>query len=115
MAIEKGLNTPENPWDIWRDGCLDGESPAQVTERIDHLIAKIKKIQGSHMNGEKPADIVIVAHGHFTRCFAKRWLGYPLDFNLNLMMEPGGVGVLSYSHHNVNEPALLLGIGFPAH
>lgn len=114
LRLDNGLNTAENPWDIWRDGCVDGESPAQITARIDDLISRIRVIQGANMNGEAPADIVIVAHGHFTRCFAKRWLGYPLDFNLNLMMEPGGVGVLSYSHHSVKEPALLLGIGFPA-
>ena len=113
LCVDKGLNTAENPWDIWRDGCVDGESPVQITARIDSLIKDIRDIQGPNMNGESPADVVIVAHGHFTRCFAKRWLGYPLDFGLSLMMEPGGVGVLSYQHHNVKEPALLLGIGFP--
>lgn len=84
-----------------------------VTSRIDALIADIRALQAPNMNGEAPADVVVVAHGHFTRCFAKRWLGYELDFGLSLMMEPGGVGVLSYQHHNVEEPALLLGIGFP--
>lgn len=113
LREEKGLNTASDPWDIWRDGCEDGESPAQVTARIDSLIARIKDIQGPNMHGENPSDIVLVAHGHLTRAFAKRWLGYPLDFPLSLMMEPGGVGVLSYQHHSVDEPALLLGIGFP--
>lgn len=113
LREEKGLNTASDPWDIWRDGCEDGESPAQVTARIDSLIARIKEIQGPNMHGENPSDIVLVAHGHLTRAFAKRWLGYPLDFPLSLMMEPGGVGVLSYQHHSVDEPALLLGIGFP--
>ncbi|THY92951.1 phosphoglycerate mutase-like protein [Aureobasidium pullulans] len=113
LRKSKGLDT-ERKWDIWRDGCEDGESPDQVAARIDELIVKIRELQGPNMNGEQPCDVVLVAHGHLTRCFAKRWLGYPLDMNLNLMMEPGGVGVLSYSHHKVDEPALLLGIGFPA-
>ena len=30
---------------------------------------------------------------------------------LAMMMEPGVVGVLSYQHHNVEEPAFLLGMG----
>ncbi|GAB7349984.1 hypothetical protein MBLNU459_g0670t2 [Dothideomycetes sp. NU459] len=110
---EKGLDT-DQPWDIWRDGCEDGESPAEVTARIDALIAKIRALQGPCINGEKHADVILVAHGHLTRAFAKRWLGYPLDNPLSLMMEPGGVGILSYNHHNVEEPALFLGIGFPA-
>jgi probable phosphoglycerate mutase len=36
-----------------------------------------------------------------------------MSFPLSLMMQPGGVGILSYQHHNIDEPALLLGIGFP--
>lgn len=65
------------------------------------------------MKDSEPKDVVLVAHGHLTRAFAKRWLGYDLSFPLSLMMEPGGLGILSYQHHNIDEPALLLGIGFP--
>jgi broad specificity phosphatase PhoE len=77
------------------------------------LIAKIREIQAPHMHDSEPKDIILVAHGHTTRAFAKRWLGYDLSFPLNLMMEPGGVGILSYQHNNVEEPALLLGISYP--
>jgi hypothetical protein len=38
-----------------------GRSPQQVTERLDRLIAKIRDIQRPHMNGEKPADVVVVS------------------------------------------------------
>jgi broad specificity phosphatase PhoE len=65
------------------------------------------------MNGENPADIVVVrapipskleretdavqvAHGMSLRCFVKRWLGYPLDMPLALMLSPGAIGVLRY-------------------
>jgi broad specificity phosphatase PhoE len=65
------------------------------------------------MRSDKPKDVILVAHGHLTRAFAKRWLGYELAFPLRLMMEPGGVGILSYDHHSTDEPALLLGMGFP--
>lgn len=30
-----------------------------------------------------------------------------------MMMEPGAIGILSYAHHNIDEPALLVGMGFP--
>lgn len=33
-----------------------------------------------------------------------------MDTKLPLMLEPGGVGVLSYEHHKADEPALALGI-----
>jgi probable phosphoglycerate mutase len=65
------------------------------------------------MKDDAPKDVILVAHGHLTRAFAKRWLGYEMDFPLSLMMQPGGVGILSYQHSNIDEPALLLGIGFP--
>lgn len=48
------------------------------------------------MHGEKPADILLVAHGHLLRAFTKRWLKYPMDFPLSLMMEPGAIGILRY-------------------
>ncbi|KAL8773455.1 MAG: hypothetical protein Q9209_001558 [Squamulea sp. 1 TL-2023] len=43
-----------------------------------------------------PSDVLIVAHGHILRAFAMRWI------------KPGGVGTLSYEHHNIDEPAILL-------
>jgi broad specificity phosphatase PhoE len=48
------------------------------------------------MNGEKPADVVVVAHGMSLRCFVKRWLGYPLDMPLALMLSPGAIGILRH-------------------
>ncbi|KAJ5653953.1 hypothetical protein N7490_000956 [Penicillium lividum] len=109
---ERGLDV-EREWDIWRDGCEDGESAQDVTDRIDSLIRDIRTTQKDSMHGESPSDVVLVAHGHLLRAFTKRWLGYPMDFPLLLMLEPGAVGVLSYQHHNIDEPALLVGYGFP--
>jgi len=114
---ERGLDE-EKEWDIWRDGCEEGEyvsshntgcqffnffltdcellrSPQQVSTRLDTLIAKIRDIQAPHMDDGEPADVVLVAHGHILRAFVKRWLGYPLNFRLLLILEPGGVGVVT--------------------
>jgi probable phosphoglycerate mutase len=112
LRASHGLDK-ERSWDIWRDGCEEGESPAEVTARIDSLIAEIRELQAPHMKDDAPKDVILVAHGHLTRAFAKRWLGYEMEFPLSLMMQPGGVGILSYQHHSIDEPALLLGIGFP--
>ncbi|KAK1148800.1 hypothetical protein N8T08_008685 [Aspergillus melleus] len=112
LRKDHGLDA-ERPWDIWRDGCEDGESPQEVTARIDSLIDEIRAMQKDNMHGENPSDVLLVAHGHLLRAFTKRWLGYPMEFNLSLMLEPGAVGVLSYQHHSIDEPALLVGYGFP--
>jgi len=106
---ERGLDT-ERPWDIWHDGCEGGETAAEVSARLDGVIAKIKKIQGPYMHGEKAVDVVLIAHGHILRAFAKRWIGFELGTRLPLMLEPGALGVLSYEHHKVEEPAFLLGV-----
>jgi len=106
---ERGLDK-ERPWNIWVDGCEEGESADEVSNRLDSIIAKIREIQGPYMHGEKGADVVLIAHGHILRAFAKRWIGFPLSTSLPMMLEPGAVGVLSYEHHKVDEPAFLLGV-----
>ncbi|CAG8954640.1 hypothetical protein HYFRA_00004560 [Hymenoscyphus fraxineus] len=113
MRREKGLDK-EKKWDIWRDGCEGGESAKQVEERLDRLITKIRDIQRPYMNGERPADILLVAHGLILRVFVKRWLGYAVDFPLQMMLSPGAIGILGYKNHNIDEPALFVGMSLPA-
>jgi sedoheptulose-bisphosphatase len=92
----RGLDR-EKEWDIWRDGCEEGESPAEVSERLDRVIGEIRELQKDAMHGEGGRkDVLVVAHGHILRAFAKRFLGYPLAFGLSLMVEPGAIGVLRF-------------------
>lgn len=59
-----------------------------------------------------PFDVLIVAHGHFLRAFAARWIGADIAHNPSLILEAGGVGTLSYEHCSLKEPAILLGGAF---
>lgn len=108
----------EAEWDIWRDGCPGGESPSDITARCDSVIADIRRRFHAHAIGkpkgsvEEPFDVLVVAHGHFLRAFAGRWIGKNIADNPSLILEAGGVGTLSYEHHNLNEPAILLGGAF---
>ncbi|KAH7020154.1 histidine phosphatase superfamily [Ilyonectria destructans] len=107
----------EGTWDIWRDGCPGGESPEDVTERLDRLIQEIrdkwhKPVIGKSADSAANGDVVIVAHGHILRAFAMRWARYALQNGPTFLMEAGGVGTLSYEHHSIEEPALLLGGAF---
>jgi len=101
-------------WDIWRDGCEGGESPEDVTKRLDELIRELrdKYHRGRFGKDGKPNDVLIVAHGHVLRSFAARWVGKRLEENPSLILEAGGVGTLSYEHHSIDEPAILLGGAF---
>ncbi|KAL9080349.1 MAG: hypothetical protein Q9157_000877 [Trypethelium eluteriae] len=94
-------------WDIWRDGCPGGESPEQVTKRLDALIADIRaRFHGPALSKAKtapsgtvakdaaPSDVLVVAHGHILRAFAARWIGKNIAENPSLILEAGGVGTL---------------------
>ncbi|KAJ4297538.1 Sedoheptulose 1,7-bisphosphatase [Kalmusia sp. IMI 367209] len=119
LRKEQGLS---EDWDIWRDGCPEGESPDDVSARLDDLIRDLRERfhegrfgkgagwKGS--DGTGPNDILIVAHGHILRAFAARWVGKDVRDNPSLILEAGGVGTLSYEHHNIEEPAILLGGAF---
>lgn len=41
-----------------------------------------------------------------------RWAGKTLQDGPTFLLEAGGVGTLSYEHHRLEEPAILLGGGF---
>lgn len=115
-AIRKGRTEAgiQGWWDIWKDGCPGGESAADVTDRLDQIIEDIRQrwhrpaFEDSSLNG----DVLVVAHGHILRAFAMRWARKGLDEGLTFLLEAGGVGTLSYEHHNIDEPAILLGGAF---
>jgi len=52
-------------WLLWRDGCPNGESPAQVGARADQILAEILASDGT---------LAVFAHGHLLRVLAARWL-----------------------------------------
>lgn len=56
-------------WNIWRDGCPGGESPADVGARADRLIARLCDLQGT---------VALFSHGQFGAALAVRWIGLAL-------------------------------------
>lgn len=55
-------------WFLWRDGCPNGESPAQIGVRADEMVAELLAIDGT---------IAVFAHGHLLRVLTARWLDLP--------------------------------------
>jgi probable phosphoglycerate mutase len=74
-------------WMIFRDGCPGGESPEQVRERVDRVIARSRSVNG---------DSVLFAHGHVLRVLVARWIGLPACGGQHFMLDTGTVCVLSY-------------------
>ncbi|KAK9460974.1 histidine phosphatase superfamily [Lipomyces oligophaga] len=120
LRRERGLDYDADPangkpeghvWNIWSDGCENGESPQQITDRLDEMIAEIQNLQRTNQT-KKRKDILVIAHGHILRSFAMRWARRDISTNPALLLEAGGIGVLSYEHNNIDEPAILLGGAF---
>jgi probable phosphoglycerate mutase len=55
-------------WQLFRDGCPEGESPEQIGARADRVVRRVRAIEG---------NTLLFSSGHFLRVFAARWLGLP--------------------------------------
>ena len=111
LRKQKGLDK-DLEWTIWGKGCEGGEQHYEVAARLDRFIEKIQKIHREALAKGVASDIIVVAHGHILRCLVARWVKRELSTNPQLILDAGGVGVLSYQHHNVDEPAIYLAGAF---
>ena len=76
-------DTPD--WNIWRDGCPGGESPADVSARADRLIASLCELQGT---------VALFTHGQFGAALAARWIGLMLVEGQHFALNTGSVSLL---------------------
>ena len=76
-------------WELFRDGCPNGESPADVAARADRVVARLRAIKG---------NALIFSSGHFLRMFAARWLGLEPITGKYLMLDTATVSALGYEH-----------------
>jgi broad specificity phosphatase PhoE len=74
-------------WLIFRDGCPDGESPEQVSARVDRVIARARAVDG---------DVALFAHGHVLRVLVARWIGSPAVAGQHFLLDTGTLCVLGY-------------------
>lgn len=86
-------------WNIYQHGCPGGESPAQVSERADRMIARLRTLEG---------DIAIFSHGHFGCVLAVRWIGLEIAQASHFLLDTASVSILGYGHHRATEPAIML-------
>jgi probable phosphoglycerate mutase len=85
-------------WNLFRDGCPEGESVADVGARADRLVARLRAIEGR---------VLLFGHAHFFRVLAARWLGLPPGDARLFVLGTGSLSVLGYEH-NREEPAIRL-------
>jgi probable phosphoglycerate mutase len=85
-------------WQLFRDGCPGGESPAQVAARADRVVTRLRALAG---------DVLLFSSGHFLRVLAVRWIGKPIDDARYFMLNTASVSALSYEH-DFSQPVLQL-------
>ena len=88
----EGLTTPgireQRPgWYLWRDGCPDGETAADVGRRADRIVAELRGLA---------ADSIVFAHGHVLRVLAARWLELPPELGGRFALSTAAVSALGY-------------------
>lgn len=77
----------DRDWSIWTGGGPGGESVAEMTARVDRAVAVVdERLQTS--------DVIVVSHGHFSRSFVCRFLGWPIAQGIAIDLRPAGAALL---------------------
>jgi broad specificity phosphatase PhoE len=85
-------------WQLFRDGCPGGESPAQVGERADRVIERVRAVAG---------NVLLFSSGHFLRVLGSRWVGLDPGSGRNFVLSTASLSALGYEH-NLSEPVIRL-------
>jgi probable phosphoglycerate mutase len=97
----EGLRTSEihekrPDWQLFRDGCPNGESPEQIGARADRVVNRVRAVKG---------NVLIFSSGHFLRVLAARWLRLEPGAGKYLMLSTASLSALSYEHE-LSHPAI---------
>ena len=86
-------------WQLFRDGAPGGESPGQISERADRVVARVRAAAG---------NVLLFSSGHFIRVLAARWLALsPGSAGRHFILSPASLSALSYEH-NLSQPVVRL-------
>ncbi len=92
------IRAARSGWQLFRDGCPGGESPADVAARADRVAARVRAADG---------NVLIFSSGHFLRMLAVRWLGLEPVAGRLFLLGAGSVSALGYDHDRA-EPTIRL-------
>ena len=93
------INKQRPGWNVFADGCPNGESPADVSARADRVVEWLRTFDGT---------VAICSHGHFGRALGARWIRLPIVDAGRLLLSTASVSILSYEHDQRDRPAVLL-------
>jgi broad specificity phosphatase PhoE len=86
-------------WQLFRDGCPGGESPAQVASRAERVLSRIKAVEG---------DVLVFSSGHFIRVLAACWIGLePSVHSMSFLLSTASLSAVGYEH-DLSRPVIRL-------
>lgn len=87
----------ENPdWQLFRDGCPEGETPSDIGARADRVVASLRTLD---------ADALIFSSAHIMRVLAARRLGLRPEDGAWFVLDTASISILGYEH-NLDEPVI---------
>ncbi|CAG9932900.1 histidine phosphatase family protein [Candidatus Nitrotoga arctica] len=86
-------------WNIYRDGCPRGEIPEQVSDRVDRLIARLRKLDG---------NIALFSHGHVGAVLAARWIGLAVVEAQHFKLGTASLSIFAFDPHHPGVPVIAL-------
>jgi broad specificity phosphatase PhoE len=92
-------------WSIFRDGCRDGETPAEISDRADRLLARLRRLQGK---------VALFSHGHFGCVLAARWIGIPVVNGQHFALGTASLSILGHELRHPTTPVIALWNATPA-
>jgi probable phosphoglycerate mutase len=78
-------------WRLFRDGCPGGESPADVSARIDRILPLLRGAGG---------DVIVFSHGHLLRMLMDRWMVLAPTDAARFSLDPASLSVLGTDPHS---------------
>jgi probable phosphoglycerate mutase len=86
-------------WQLFRDGCPGGESPAQVVARADRAMSRLRAVGG---------NVLLFSSGHFLRVLAVRWIGIELTTQArSFMLSTASLSAVGYEE-SLSRPVIRL-------
>lgn len=86
-------------WDVFRDGCPNGESPEEISARADRLIARLRTMEG---------NVALFSHGQFGSVLAARWIGLSVVEARHFPLGTASLSILTDDPHHPEVPVLQL-------
>ncbi len=77
-------------WQLFRDGCPGGETPAEVGVRADRVLSRLRAVDGS---------VLVFSSGHFMRVLGARWIGArDPAFGAYFLLGTASLSAVGYEH-----------------